>query len=74
MGTIDDLPNPMEDPFHQIIVESNKDQEDTSDLEGPLESLIKAPTQNIPEVSLSTKTGFTALNAKEFGHMQKDCP
>ena len=39
---MDALLHPMEDPFHQINVENNKDQEDTSDLEDPLESLTKA--------------------------------
>ena len=49
MGTMDALPHPMEDPFHQIGMENYKDQGDTSDSEDLLESLTKAPTQNDPE-------------------------
>ena len=68
--------HPMEDPFHQIDLENNKDQEDASDLEDPLESLTKAPMQNVPEslANLLTKTEFCCFQCKEFGHMQKVCP
>ena len=65
---MDTLLHPMEDPFHQIDVENNKNQEDASDLEDPLESLTKAPTQNVPEslVDLSTKIEFTASDARSL--------
>ena len=63
MGTMDALLHPMEDPFHQMGMENNKDQGDALDLEDPLENLTKAPTQNIPGslANLSTKIEFALL-------------
>ena len=49
MGMMDALVHLMEDPFHQIHVENNKDPKDASHLEDLLESLTKAPTLNAPE-------------------------
>ena len=68
MGTMDILLHPMEHPFHQISMENNKDQEDASDLEDHLESLTKAPTQNVLEslVNLSTKIEFAASDARSL--------
>ena len=68
MGAMDTLLHPMEDPFHQIGMENNKDQEDASDLEDHLESLTKALTQNIPEslVNLLTRIEFAASDAKSL--------
>ena len=65
---MDALLHLMEDPFHQISMENNKDPEDASDLEDHLESLTKAPTLNIPEslVDLLTRIEFAASNAKSL--------
>ena len=46
---MDDIHNPMENPSHQIHVESNKDPKDASDLKDLLGSLTKVPTLNAPE-------------------------
>ena len=69
MGTMDTLLHPMEDPFHQIGMENNKDQEDASDLEDHLESLTKALSGN-----RFNKDRIHCFQCKEFDHMQKDCP
>ena len=70
MGVMDASLHPMEDTFQQIGMENNKDQEDASDLEDHLESLTKAPTQNIPEslVNLSTRIEFAASDARVWPH------
>ena len=68
MGMMDTSLHPMEDPFHQIGMENNKDHGHASVLEDHLESLTKAPTQNVLEslVDLSTKIEFAASDARSL--------
>ena len=75
MGAMDALHHLMEDPSHQIHMETNKDPKDASDLEDLLESLTKAPALNAQESRRPfNKDKICCFRCKEFGHMPKDCP